>query len=160
MPRRANLDSPDDCGSQPIRPWMGRDIIYGSCDEHLAWTQLQRKQGWLSSCSPHLLCYPWWPGEAAQRRAASLALSVPQALHDCHDSTCYTALESYRGTSRLWAASPSQQSGPWLQVAGISPHSPGLLHAKHLVPWGLHLSSALQKGSKTLLLGLRKGQGV
>lgn len=49
--------------------------------------------------------------EAAQRRAAGLALSVPQAL-DCHDSACYTALESYSGTTHLGAASPSQQPGP------------------------------------------------
>lgn len=65
-----------------------------------------------SACSPHL-CYPWWPGEAVQRRAAGLALSVPQVLHDCHDSMCYTALERYWGGAFcLGAASPSQQLGP------------------------------------------------
>lgn len=61
----------------------------------------------------HISCVTWWPGEAAQRRAAGLALSVPQVLHDCHDSMCYTALERYWGGAFcLGAASPSQQLGP------------------------------------------------
>lgn len=35
-----------------------------------------------SACSPHLLYYPWWPGKTAQKKAAGLALSVPQVFYD------------------------------------------------------------------------------
>ena len=31
-----------------------------------------------------------------------MALSVPQELHDCYDSTCYTALENYWGWHSVW----------------------------------------------------------
>lgn len=49
-PEEQTLDSLDDCGSQRIRPWIERDIIYGSYDEHLVRTQLQRKQGGGALC--------------------------------------------------------------------------------------------------------------
>lgn len=131
---------------------MGKDIIYGSCAEYLVWMQPQWKYRvalCLQPTSP-----VWWLGKTAQRRAAGLALSVPQVLHDWP----WQPLRAIRGPSCLGAAIPSQQPGPWLRVAGTSPHSPGLLCAEHLVSWGLHLSLALWKRGKSVL-GLRNGSG-
>ena len=132
------------------QPLNGRRYNFGL----LWWTPLNEateKPGGVSLPAAHISC-------VTQGCLGKLLRGELQAwlfLFPKHPMTATTAhvtqpLRATGGTPCLGAASPSQQPAPWLQVTGIASHPPGLLHAKHIVAWGLHLSSVLWKGCRPL----------
>lgn len=80
------------CGDQQIRPWMGRDIISGSCDEHLVEHSYRESRGWLC-------LQPTSP------------LSAVVAWGSCSGKSC--RLGSFCSPSTLWLPWQHVSHSPW-----------------------------------------------
>lgn len=82
----------------------------GSLLDILFECNLRKNMGWLSACNPHLLYYPWQPGK---RDLQTWLFLFPNCSMTGHDSTCYTALESYQGDILL--GSSQSFTAAWTQ---------------------------------------------